>query len=96
MGSGYQIVNFILTQEDNSRLYVNCLKFKEKLTKEIIETLPSNCVDKHLHERSLLFAEEAFCIVSRYCYTDFFHTVLEEVFRKYLTLQNAQAYRARN
>ena len=30
-GTGYQVFSFILTQEDNSRLYVNCLKFKERL-----------------------------------------------------------------
>jgi hypothetical protein len=96
LGSGYQIINFILTQEDNTRLYINCLKFREKLPKRVIETLPSNCVDKHLHEFSFLFAEQAFCIVSRFCYTDFFHTLLEEVFRKYLTLQNTQVIKSRN
>jgi hypothetical protein len=31
LGSGYQVLNFILTQEDSSRVYVSCLKFKEQL-----------------------------------------------------------------
>lgn len=28
LGTGYQVLSFILTQEDNSRVYVNCLKYK--------------------------------------------------------------------
>lgn len=28
IGCGYSIFNFILTQEDGTRIYVNCLKFK--------------------------------------------------------------------
>jgi hypothetical protein len=56
VGTGYQVLSFILTQEDNSRVYVNCLKFKERLPAEVVETLPANCVDRHLRDRTLLFA----------------------------------------
>ena len=38
---------------------------------DVVETLPANCVDRHLHDHTLLFAERAFCIISKYplCYT---------------------------
>lgn len=36
LGYGYSIFNFILTQEDGNRVYVNCLKFKEKLNENIL------------------------------------------------------------
>ena len=54
IGYGYSIFNFILTQEDGTRIYVNCLKFKEKLEDNIAETLHSNCIDKHIHNHETL------------------------------------------
>ena len=55
IGCGYSIFNFILTQEDGTRIFVNCLKFKEKLEENILETLPENSIDKHIHNHEQLY-----------------------------------------
>jgi hypothetical protein len=98
LGYGYSIFNFILTQEDGTRIYVNCLKFKEKLEPHVLASLPSNCIHTHIHNRDVLFTEKTLCLLSKYCYTEFFHNLLEELFRKYQTeqLQSPSKYFARN
>lgn len=84
--TGYQIFNFILTQEDGERMYVNCLKFSEKLAEEEVEKLPSNFVDKNLHKNEVFYTEQIFCIISRFCYTDFFRDLLQKIFKKFLSV----------
>ena len=36
LGCGYHVFHLILTGEDGSRLYLNCLKFKEQLESGVI------------------------------------------------------------
>ena len=67
-------------------MYVNCIRFSEKLPDGEVEKLPSNFVDKNLHKNEVFYSEQVFCIISRFCYTDFFHDLLQKIFQKFLSV----------